>query len=176
MGKKKFAARIEGIEENFVEVAFGRFFEAEADEVECARRDEFEARIRGDKGFKEFGNADVFADVRLESADTVMTNDEPEFEGAEAASERNLPVAIVEDFARIRGAISEVFGSDRERIGECATVAHKEAVAIEIGEQPLVGVEAERVAIFDAPENVTKFRADGGSAGVGCIDVQPGRE
>ena len=49
-----------------------------------------------------------------------------------------------------------------------------EAGALDRREQPLVGVDDEGVGALDTVEGVAKLRADGGRAGVGAVDVQPG--
>ena len=54
-----------------------------------------------------------------------------------------------------------------------AAVGHEEAVAVEVGEHPLVRVEAVAVGQFQAVVEVAELGAEAGRAGQGRVDVQP---
>ena len=70
---------------------------------------------------------DVLADVRLEAGDAVGAEHEPDLEGAEAAPQGDLPVAVVGDEAGLGVVVAEVGGGDREGGGEVSAAFDKEA-------------------------------------------------
>ena len=148
-------------------------FEPDADEAEAARAGDLEAVVGADERFEERGQSHVLADVGAEAFDAVVAEDEPEFEGAEAASERDLPIAVIDDLAGGAGLVAEVLGGDGEGGVEGGAVAGPEERAIEVGQQPLVRVEVEGVGAFDALDHGAELGADHGGAGVGGVDVQP---
>src|SRR4051812_19977661 len=84
--------------------------EAEADQVHRARGAELEARVGGDEGLEEGGEADLPADVGAQALDAVVADDEPELEGAEAAAEGDSPIAVVDHGAGLGGGVAEVLG------------------------------------------------------------------
>lgn len=54
-------------------------------------------------------------------------------------------------------------------------VLNPEAGAVEAGEEPLVGVGADRISELDPFEVGAELRADEGGPGVGGVDVEPHR-
>ena len=71
----------------------------EANKIELGGRGEFEARIIAHPGGKLLGQAHVLANVVLQAFDPVMPDHEPKLERAKAASELDVPVAIINDRA-----------------------------------------------------------------------------
>ena len=53
---------------------------------------DFETFISFDKDFETLRQAAMFTNVVLQSSDTVITDDEPEFKGAEATAQRDAPM------------------------------------------------------------------------------------
>lgn len=50
---------------------------------------------------------------------------------------------------------------------------HPHRTAVEVGQQPFVGIGVERVGHFDASQKILQFRADEGVTSVSAIYVQP---
>ena len=84
--------------------------EGEADEIQRRRRGQFEFGGGFDRASEPLRQIDVAADMVLEAFDAIVTNHEPEFEGAEATTQRDLPIAVIYNGAGLRGAIAQVFG------------------------------------------------------------------
>lgn len=70
---------------------------------------------------------DVVADMGFQAVDAVGAQDEPDLEGAEAAAEGDLPVAVVGDEAGVGEVVAEVGGGDGEGVGEVAAAFDVEA-------------------------------------------------
>ena len=79
---------------------------------------------------------------------------------SETPAERNLPIAIINDGARFRSLVAQVFRQHAEGLYERFAIGYVKAVAIKVGEHPLVGVEAVAVGIFESLMNVTKLGAE----------------
>src|SRR5579862_8131496 len=93
----------------------------------------------------------------LQAFDTIVTQDEPQLERTEAPAERNLPIAIINHSARFRRLVAQVFGQHAQGLDERLPVRNVEDIAIEVGEHPLVRVEAVAVGEFDAAMNVAEL-------------------
>ena len=91
------------------------------------------------------GKGNVLTDVVAEPLGTVGPQHEPQLERPEPPPERHLPVAVVDDGPGLRRLVAQVLGEDAQRADQRGTVRHPEAVAVEVGEQPLVRVHAEAV-------------------------------
>jgi hypothetical protein len=63
----------------------------------------------------------MIADMGSQSLNAVCTHDEPDFESAEPASQRDLPVTIIGHQAGVGVFIAEVRRSYREGINQVAT-------------------------------------------------------
>lgn len=86
-------------------------------------------------------------DVALQTGNAVGPHDEPELEAAEAAAQRDAPMAVV--YGAVGVAVLEVERVDDEGGGQADTVTHPESGAVEAGQQPLVGVRVEGVGVLD---------------------------
>src|SRR6516165_2534628 len=95
----------------------------------------------------------------LQALNPIMANHEPELQGAEAAAEGNLPVAVIKHRSRGGGLVLQIFRKDAERLDEGGAIGHPEAVAVEIGEHPFVRIEGIAVRQFHAILQVAKLRA-----------------
>jgi len=100
------------------------------------------------------------ADMELQAFHPVMADDKPEFQGAEASAELNVPVTVVEDFSRFGGLVAQIFRKNGKGMDQVAPVGHPEAVAVEIGEQPLVGIETEAVGKFKSVAEMAELGAE----------------
>src|SRR5579859_917405 len=92
----------------------------------------------------------MLANVVLQAFDAVMPNDKPKLERPKAASELDVPVAIINDRARVGRRVAQVLAQNRERADQVAPVGHVEAVAIEVGKHPFVRIESVTVGELDA--------------------------
>ena len=115
----------------------------------------------------------MFPEVAAEPLGAVVAEDQPEFQRPEPAAEGDVPVAVVEDLAGFRSPVLQVFGRHRERPGERAAVAHPEGVAVEVGEQPLVGVETVGVGELHAGLQVSELGTQERGAGHGGVHMEP---
>jgi hypothetical protein len=105
--------------------------------------------------------------------DAVVPDHEPELERPEAAAERHVPVAVVEHRPRLGRLVLEELRQDAQRTDEHGPVGHEKGVAVEVGEHPLVRVEAVAVGRFEAVVDRAQLRAERRGAGHGGVDVQP---
>src|ERR1700734_3488381 len=96
-------------------------------------------------------------DVKLQSFDAVVLDDEPQFERAEASAEGHVPVAIIEDRARLSGLVAQIFRRYAQAVRQRLAVSDVEAGAVEIGEHPFVRVEAVAVGELQSVLDVTKL-------------------
>ena len=69
--------------------------------------------------------------------------------------------------------VAEVFGQHAQCLDEMFTIGNIKNVAIEIGEHPLVWIEAVAVCQLDSSMDVAKLRAEGRGAGHRSIYVEP---
>src|ERR1017187_4958670 len=115
----------------------------------------------------------VPAHVVLQSLYSVVPNHEPKLERTKTAAERDVPVAVVKDCARLGCLVAKVFGEDTQRINEGLAVGHIKTVAIEVGEQPLVGIKSVAVGKFDSILDVTELRTQCGGARHSGVHVKP---
>ena len=171
VGQEEPAFAVEALEQAPVELVPRPM--GEAHQVQRRRRDELEIGRGGEPGGELAGEFDMAAEVILQALDAVVADDEPELEGAEPAAQRHLPVAIIDDRARLGRLISEVLRQHAQGLDERRPVGNVEAVAVEIGEQPLVRVEGVGIGQLEPVEEVAELRAEGGGAGHGAVHVQP---
>ena len=106
-----------------------------------AGRDDLQARVLSHESLELFGELHVAADVGLDAADAVQTQDEPQLQRTEAATQCQGPVAEVRQgyFGRF-----EVRGVNLVSRCQETRVANPERATVEVDQHPLVGVEAER--------------------------------
>ena len=75
----------------------------------------------------------VIAYVGSEAVGTVRAEDEPDLQGAEAASEGDLPVTVVGDEAGGGEVVAQIRGGDGEGVGKIAAALDIEAAAMRKG-------------------------------------------
>ena len=98
---------------------------------------------------------------------------EPELERAEAAAQRDLPVAVVDDRARLRRSVAQVLRDHAQRADQRRAIPHVERGQVEVREQPLVRVEDVGVRVLQAGVDEAQLLADRGAAGERPVDVKP---
>src|SRR5271165_6243046 len=84
-----------------------------------------------------------------------------------------MPVTIVNYRARFRSLVAQVLGKYAQRIDQRLAVCNIEAIAVEVGEHPLMRIEGVAVSKFNSVLNVAKFRTNRGRAGHRGIYMQP---
>ena len=104
------------------------------------------------------------ADVAAEALGAVVAQNEPELQRPKPAAEGDLPVSVIEDLSRFGGAVPEVLRRHRQRADERAPVRDPEAVAVEVREHPLVGVEAVGIGQLDAFLEVAELGTEEGGS------------
>ncbi len=162
MGQIKVTAAVEPVHQTLI--ALISTFVAEADEIQRHRRGQFEAVVILDPSGELLRQRDVLTDVMLQPLYPIMPDDEPQLERAETPSQRNLPVAIVDHGTGLGGFIAQVFGQHTQSLDEGLPVRDIEAIAVEIGEHPFVGIEAVAVGKFQSGVSMAKFRTKRGRA------------
>src|ERR1700685_1639813 len=115
----------------------------------------------------------VTPDVILQACDAIGANYEPQLQGAKAAAERNLPVAVVKPRTRFRGLVAQVFGKNTQSLNQSLAIGHVKAVAIEVGKHPLVRIERVTVGKFDPTMSIPKLRTQRSRSRHRSIDVKP---
>src|ERR1700757_1191800 len=115
----------------------------------------------------------MLANVVPQAIYSVVTNHKPQLERAEAPPEGDLPVAVIDDGTRFGGLVAQVLREDAESLDQGLAIGNVEAIAIEVGEHPLMWVEAVAVCKFETTMEVAKFGAERGGARHGGIDMQP---
>src|SRR6185437_4417059 len=113
----------------------------------------------------------VLANMELQPFNSVMPQHEPQLERPKATAERYLPVTVVDDRARFSCLITQIFRQHAEGLDQSFSIGHVKAIAIEIGEHPLVRIEAVAVRGFDAIVKETKLGTERGGTGHGGIHV-----
>ena len=103
----------------------------------------------------------------------VASQDHPELHGAEPPAEGDLPILVVHHLFRLRRLVAEIFGTSRQRRHQRRRLLHPHAAAVQVGEEPLVGIKAEGFGILYAVNIVAELWADGGGAAVGRVYVHP---
>src|ERR1700751_3110483 len=115
---------------------------AEENEIQWCWSREFEARIGSHPRRKLLRELHVPAHVMPQALHAVVTNNEPQLQRSKPPAQRDLPVAIVNHSTRFCSPVAQVFWQHAQRANERCSVAHVEAVAIEIREHPLMRIKA----------------------------------
>src|SRR5579871_4774323 len=115
---------------------------AKAHQIEGWGQDELEVGRSLHPAGESLRELDVPLDVISQAVHAVVADHEPELERPESPSRRNLPVPIVEHRAGVARHVLEIFGKDAERLDEARALAHVKHAAVEIGEHPLMRIEA----------------------------------
>ena len=115
----------------------------------------------------------IAAQPRLQGRHALLADQEPQLQRAEAAAERDAPVAVVLH-AAVGGRL-QVARVGGHHAHEVLGVAHEVDRAVERRAEPLVRVEHERVGALDALPHPAALGQDHGRAGHRGIDVQPRR-
>lgn len=148
--------------------------EPERREREARARDDLEQVGPGPQHAGEvLGEPDVLADVRLQPADAVRADDEPDLEATEPPAEGDLPVPVVGHEPAVRVGVLEDGEADAQRLGQPGAVAHVQHAAVEVDEQPLVQVGVVAVEALQHGRQVLVLGTQEGRARVGRVYVHP---
>ncbi len=167
----KVPATVQGIHQPLIEVIAS--FQAEADEIERRRDNEFKTMVLSYPFRKFLSEPHVLANVELQAFDPVVAKHKPQLERAETTSEGHMPVAVVDDSTRFRGFVAEILGQHAQGFDQNLAIGDVETIAIEIGEHPLMRIEAVAVGVFESILEVAELGAKGSRAGHRGIDVEP---
>src|SRR5579872_2594148 len=111
--------------------------------------------------------------VILKALNPVMANDEPQFQRAKSPAERNLPIPIIENRSRLGGFVPQILRKDAESLDQSLAIRDIKAVAIEIGEHPLMRIERVAVRKFYSVVRVAELRAQRGCPRHRSVNVEP---
>src|SRR5688500_17670166 len=114
-------------------------------------RNKLETRLDLDPLCKQPSQPDMLPDHRPQSLDAIAADHEPELEGTEPPAQLNAPVAIVDHPVVVGGA--EDLGAGPEGAEQRGTVLHEVGGAIEVDQQPLVGIEDHAVRVVHSVED-----------------------
>ena len=120
----------------------------EREERKVAARDQAKAVQRCDRGGGFLGPGDMVADAPAEVFETVGTEQEPELEGSKAAAQGYRPLAVIGDPGLAE--CLQVVRTDAKRANLQFRVREELDRAVELGTEPLVGIEYETVGTLDA--------------------------
>ena len=79
---------------------------------------------------KVFSELDMVADEVLDSSDSVGPEYEPNLQRTESATERNLPIPIIDDYTRVREFVSKVSGCKCEGVGQISALPDVQATVV----------------------------------------------
>src|SRR6185503_7811657 len=102
-----------------------------------------------------------------------IANDHPQLQSAKATAELYAVIRSAAHFFLFRGA--QIFRHERKRAAQQIQVPTEKDRTVEWREQPLVGIEHQRISAMTTVKNVAHLRHDGGGTAVSRIDVQPHR-
>src|SRR5262249_44433728 len=122
--EEDFAGRVDTLEETLVLLV--RSLEAEADEREVPRRDDFPAWLGSHPFLEERGEPHVLADLRLQPRAPVAAEDGPELQGAKTSSERDRDLAQIDRLVRR----AQEFGNEAEGAAEVVRTTRPEDRAV----------------------------------------------
>src|SRR5262245_49921995 len=101
----------------------------------------------------------------------IVPDDKPQLQSTETPAQRDVPVSIVKHSTGISRAVTQILRHNTQCPNQCLSVSHIETIAIEIGEHPLMRVEAITVRELNSLLKVTILGAKSRSTGHGCVDV-----
>ena len=134
---------------------------AEADDIDVCRRDEFKIRLGLDQGAEAVRMSDVLVDQTSKLFDAVLLERHPDLERPKTA--RGLEAPFVQPLARGEAARRrlKIFGRNGERGAMSRRVPDQGAARLERRVQPLVGIERDRIRLFDPRDPVGIPGCDG---------------
>src|SRR5208282_5378235 len=103
----------------------------------------------------------------------IMTDHEPKFQGAKAAAERNLPVAIINHRTRLCGLITQILGQNAQGLNQRFAIGNIKAVAVKVSEHPLVRIESVTVGELNSVMSMPELGAERGCSRHRGINVEP---
>src|SRR5436190_13677901 len=101
----------------------------------------------------------------------VVTNHEPKLKRPEAASERHMPIAIIDDGSRFGWLVTQILGQDAQGFDQGGAVGDVKAVTIKVGEHPFVGVEGIGIGQLNPLLEMTELGTESSRAAHGSIDM-----
>ncbi|CAD5169328.1 unnamed protein product, partial [Musa acuminata subsp. malaccensis] len=150
--------------------------DAEAHQREPPRSHHLEPAVRPHHPLERPRHLHVAPDVRLQPRDAVRPQHHPELESSEPATHPHLQVLAVYHQAGLAGPVLEVLRVSPQRLGQPRPVPEPQAGAVEAGEQPLVGADAEGVRSLHPVEEAPELGADARAARVRRVHVHPRAE
>src|SRR5215813_4277836 len=112
VGEIKTAAAVESVEQALILVVAGA--QAEAHQIERRFDRQFEALVALDPGSELLRQSHVLANVEAQAFYAVVAQHKPQLQGTEAAPQGDMPVAVVDDRARLGGLVAQIFGRDAQ--------------------------------------------------------------
>ena len=145
---------------------------AQADRGERDRGQAFEIRVRVHPGGERGRHFEVMGDPASVSLQPEPAKHQPQLEGTETApQDRGVLVDIADRSGPVQRA--QVLRHERERGPQDIHSARQQQRRIKRCEEPLVGVDDDRVGALPAGEQATLLRQECHGPAVGGVDVQP---
>ena len=156
MRQVKITTPVETIHELAVELVSSAM--TKTNQIQRREHSQFKTLVLFNPGRKLLCQLDMSADMMPQSLHPVMSDDKPELQRTETASERNLPVAVVDHRSGFGGFIAQIFRQYTQGLNQSIAICNIKTIAVKVGEHPLVGVEAIAVGHFQPVVNPTILR------------------
>src|SRR5215469_10098801 len=106
MRQIQVTAAVEGVHELLIHFIAG--VQTEAHKVERRRNYQFKTLVSGYPAGEFLCQPDMFPDMKLQALDSVVAEHKPQLESPKTAAERDMPVAVIDNRARLRRSIAQV--------------------------------------------------------------------
>lgn len=117
------------------------------------------------------GQLDVVPYVLPEPRQSVLPDDEPQFQSPKPPAQRDAPVTVIDGFVRV--GVLEVQRIDDQGGGQPHPAPNPQTRTVKVHQQPLVGIRVEGVRVLDAGQVLLQLRTYERVAGVRRVHVQP---
>lgn len=163
------ATSVDALEQCLVQLVGS--LQSKASQSHLNSAEDLEAFIRNAQGFELLGEGAVATDVGLDVLNSVQPEHEPQLEGTETTTQRDLPVTVVRSGSL--HVVLQVERVDVERVDDPVRLLQPHGTAVKVDQHPLVGVEVERIGRFDSLHQRTVLGTDEGRPGVRSVHVDP---
>lgn len=145
--------------------------QAEAYQSHCHLSHNLKALVLAARRLKLLRKVAMPADVLLQVLHSVQTQDEPQLQGAEPASQWDLPVTVVRSGSL--HVVLQIQRIDVKGIHDPSGILQPHRTAIKVHQHPLVGIEVERVRTLNALHQVPVLWTDERRSRISSVHMHP---